>query len=157
MKGYVSGFLCAVLLFTIGVAIVLRFGLLEVAADVPPSALEATWMTSAVHASVKRRAGTTRIALSDSDAAAGGKLYINDCVGCHGAPGQPPSSFGAAFYPQAPQFPQFGSTYSESELFWVARHGIRMTGMYPQVPQYTDSQLWSLVAYIHRIRSLSHP
>jgi hypothetical protein len=33
-------------------------------------------------------------------------------------------------------------------------NGIRMTGMYPQGDSYSDSQLWSLAAFIRRARDL---
>src|ERR1700684_2839656 len=91
---------------------------------------------------------------SDDTLIVGGKLYLNDCVGCHGEPGQPPGEFGATFYPPAPQFPSAGTQFSEVQIFWVAKNGIRMTGMYPQGASYSDSQLWSLAAFIRRGRNL---
>jgi mono/diheme cytochrome c family protein len=85
---------------------------------------------------------------------AGGKLYLNDCVGCHGAPGKPPSDFGATFYPPAPQLARDGTTYSEPEIYWVAKHGIRRTGMSEQGSTYTDEHLWQLAAFISHITAL---
>jgi hypothetical protein len=73
-------------------------------------------------------------------------------VGCHGAPGKP-SEFGVLFYPPAPQFFQMGTQFSESEIVWIGRHGIRRTGMYPQ--SYTDDKLWTLAAFITRAKNLS--
>ena len=54
----------------------------------------------------------------------------------------------------APQFSHAGSRYSQAELFWVAKHGIRMSGMYPQAPHYSDADLWRLAAFIGRIGNL---
>jgi mono/diheme cytochrome c family protein len=156
VKNFVAGSLCAMALVTITLAVYLGFGFMEVAADAPPSAWETGLMTPAVRASVRRRAPAMQnpLPISDATLAAGGKLYMNDCVGCHGAPEKPPSDFGLGFYPPAPQFPHNGSQYSAAELFWVAKHGIRMSGMYPQAPHYSDSQLWSLASFIGRIRNL---
>jgi mono/diheme cytochrome c family protein len=92
---------------------------------------------------------------TDETLIAGGKLFLNDCVGCHGTPGGPTSTFGATFYPQVPQFSLVGTQYSEAEVFWVAKHGIRRAGMFPQGPDYTDTELWSLSAFITRIKNLS--
>jgi cytochrome c553 len=78
---------------------------------------------------------------------------MNDCIGCHGEPGQPASSFGLSFYPPAPQFAHAGTQYSEAQLFWVAKHGIRMSGMYPQ-SRYSDADLWSLAAFISHLKTL---
>ena len=59
---------------------------------------------------------------------AGGKIYLNECAGCHGAPGKPnePDSLN----PAGPRLAQIGTTYSEAQIFWVAKHGIRRTGMF---------------------------
>lgn len=156
MKNFVLGSAAAIVFLVCGSLVYLELGLAPIAADAAPSALEARLMNSAVHASVRRRAPDLANPLprTDDTLIAGGRLYLNDCVGCHGAPGQPPSDFGATFYPRAPQFPRIGSAYSQAQLFWVAKHGIRMSGMYPQSPGYSDSQLWSLVAFISRIQDL---
>ena len=156
MKQLIAGSLCALALLAVTAAAYLALGLMEVAADARPAAWEAGLMTSAVHASVRRRAAAVRHPLlqADADLVAGGKLYLNDCVGCHGAPGKPPSDYGVTFFPPAPQFPHSASRYSAAELFWVAKHGIRMSGMYPQAPHYSDADLWRLAAFIDRIRNL---
>jgi len=36
---------------------------------------------------------------------------------------------GSSFYPPAPQLPGHGSEWSERELFWIIKHGIRNTAM----------------------------
>lgn len=131
---------------------------MNVNADAAPSAWEASFAASAIHASVARQASQTRDPRDVPDATliAGGRIYLSDCVGCHGEPGKPPSEFGATFYPRAPQFPLVGSQYSQAQLFWVARHGIRMTGMYPQ-SQYSDDELTSVAAFISSFRKLPPP
>src|SRR4029077_3312606 len=128
----------------------------DVAADQRPSAREAGFMTASLEASVRRRAPQTQKPLTHSEDTliAGGKLYLNDCVGCHGEPGKPPSDFGATFYPPAPQFPRAGTKYSEAEVFWVAKHGIRRTGMAAQGSSYSDLKLWSLAAFISHLPNL---
>lgn len=155
MKHLIAGSLCALALLAITASAYLGLGLMEVAADAKPAAWEAGLMPAAVHASVRRRAAAMQNPLPHADATlvAGGKLYMNDCVGCHGAPGHP-SDYGVTFSPPAPQFAQAGSQYSDAELFWVAKHGIRMSGMYPQSPHYSDSDLWRIVAFIGRIGNL---
>jgi len=156
LKNFIVGCLAAIVIVVIGTLAYLGLGLASVGADAKPPAWEAGLMNSAVHASVRQRASRIENPLSPTNETliAGGKLYLDDCVGCHGAPGKPPSAFGASFYPPAPQFPLIGTQYSEAEVFWVAKHGIRRTGMFPQ-PWYTDTELWTLSAFITRIESLS--
>jgi mono/diheme cytochrome c family protein len=131
-------------------------GFLDIRSDIPVPALTADFLSSGIHASVRRNAPKLQSPLPQNDETliAGGKLYLNDCVGCHGEPGKPPSDFGATFYPPAPQFPRVGTKYSEAEVFCVAKHGIRRTGMSAQGPSYTDPKLWSLAAFITHLPNL---
>jgi mono/diheme cytochrome c family protein len=156
MKNFLAGVLCAIVLVAIALAIYLGAGFMEVASEGQPPAWETSLMTAATHASVRRRAGTVPNPLPATDATliAGGKRYLGDCAGCHGAPGKPPSDFGATFYPPVPQFPRIGSSYTEAQLFWVAKHGIRFSGMSPEGPYYKDPALWSIAAFVARIRNL---
>jgi mono/diheme cytochrome c family protein len=133
----------------------LVLGLADVASDVEPAAWESAIMTPAVHASVRRSAQSLRSPFPDSEATliAGGKLYMDDCVGCHGSPGKP-SRFGLTFFPPAPQLWQTSTRYSNGEAFWIAKHGIRLTGMSPQ-GGYSDPDLWRLGMFINRIGNLS--
>jgi len=131
-------------------------GLPSIAADAPSGALERSIMSAAVHASVRREARDVPPAppVTDSLLIAGGRLYLNNCVGCHGEPGKPPSDFGATFYPRVPQFPAVGTEYTEREIYFVAKHGIRWTGMQSQGRWYREQSLRSLAAFIKHIREL---
>ena len=42
-----------------------------------------------------------------------------------------------------------GTQYSQPELYWIVKHGIRMTGMSAYGPFYSEQQLWSLAAFLH--------
>jgi mono/diheme cytochrome c family protein len=157
MKQFILGFLTGTLVLILGILGYLHLGLANVAADTPIPSWKAHWMLSSVHASIRRtvpRDLKSPLPPSDEVLIAGGKLYLNDCVGCHGAPGKPPSEFGATFYPPAPQLFHDGTTYSEAEIYWVARHGIRRTGMSEQGSSYSDEHLWQLAAFISHITSL---
>ena len=156
MKKFAAGFFAGAMVLVIGTFGYLRLGLLDVRSDAPMPDMMARLLYAGIHASVRRTAPKAQNPLprNDETLIAGGKLYLNDCVGCHGEPGKPPSDFGATFYPPAPQFPRAGTKYSEAEVFWIAKHGIRRTGMGAQGPYYSDLQLWSLAAFLRRINSL---
>lgn len=154
---FILGALTAAVLLPLGAIVWAALGFADVGSDTAPPAVEAAIMRAAIHASVRRRArGTPELPPpSDSLVIAGGRRYLNDCVGCHGEPGKPPSEFGATFYPRAPQFPRIGTEYTQAQLLWVATHGIRMTGMYPQAASYTEPKLRSLVAFLGAMKTLS--
>jgi mono/diheme cytochrome c family protein len=157
MKRLLLGFLTGSLALIVCVLGYLHLGLANVAADAPTPAWQTRWMLSSVHASIRRTIPPdlkNPMLDTDDNLIAGGKLYLNDCVGCHGAPGKPASDFGLTFYPPAPQLARDGTQYSEAEIYWVAKHGIRRTGMSAQGSDYSDEQLWLLARFISRIRSL---
>jgi hypothetical protein len=39
-------------------------------------------------------------------------------------------------------------------IFWVAKHGVRRTGMFANGVWEADQKLWTVAAYIYRIRNL---
>jgi len=133
----------------------LRMGGAEVRGDVAPTRLETSLMQMAVHASVRRNAPeiSNPVAPTDENLIAGGKIYLNECAGCHGIPGQTPTGSNP-LNPAAPQLPGVGTEYSEAQIFWVAKHGIRRTGMFANGAWDSDQKLWTVAAYIYRIRNL---
>jgi mono/diheme cytochrome c family protein len=131
-------------------------GLTEIQADASPAAFTSLFLYSKTHASLRRRAPVQSNPLQGDEQTliAGGRLYLNDCVGCHGEPGKPASQFGASFYPPAPQLAQTATEYTEAEILWIAKHGIRRRGMAAQGPSYSDEDLWRLAAFVRRMTKL---
>lgn len=155
MRHFFLGALATVLTFTIGGITYLRLGWAEVRADVPPSRPESSVMRIAVHASVRRQAPEIQnpVAPTEENLIAGGKMYLNECNGCHGTPGKVRKDAGS-LNPEAPELPAIGTEYSEAQIFWVAKHGIRRTGMFANGVWDSDQKLWTIAAYIYRIKSL---
>lgn len=155
MRNFILGSLVTILVFVVGTVVYLRLGCAEVRADAAPSALETSLMHMAVHASVRRDAPASAnpIAPSDENLIAGGKMYLNECAGCHGTPGKP-RKWASPLNPEAPQFPVTGTEYSEAQIFWVAKHGIRRTGMFANGVWDSDQKLWTIAAYIYRMKNL---
>lgn len=154
MKNFLLGIVFTLLLLLVGGLACLRLGYAEVRADVPPGSWETALMFSSVHASVRRRAPELRspIPPTDENLIAGGKLYLNECAGCHGTPGKP--GLPDVLYPPIPQFPGKGTDYTEPQIFWIAKHGIRLSGMFANGKWDSDQKLWTISAYIARIKSL---
>jgi len=155
MKNFLLGSLVTILLFVLAGMVYLRLGLAEVRADAHPSFLESSLMRMAVHASVRKHANETPnpVAPTDENLIAGGKMYLNECAGCHGTPGVAPK-WEDSLNPPAPQLPYIGTQYSEAQIFWVAKHGIRRTGMFANGAWDSDQKLWTIAAYIYRIKNL---
>ena len=155
MKQFLLGVVTTLAVLTFGTLLYLRMGLAEVRADVAPSRWETALLSTAVHASVQREAPEMRnpIEPTDQNLIAGGKMYLNECAGCHGTPGKPEES-GDSLYPPIPQLPTVGTEYTEAQVFWVAKHGIRRAGMFANGKWDSDQKLWTIAAFIKRMQVL---
>ena len=157
MRNFLLGVITTVTLLVIGAFGYLWSGLAEVRADIPPTGFETYVMSSAVHASVRRRAAgvPNPVEPTDDNLIAGAKFYLDGCAGCHGTPGKPENGKGAVLFPIIPELPVVGTKYTEAQIFWVAKHGIRRSGMFANGVYAKDSDLWAVAAYIKRMNSLS--
>ena len=68
--------------------------------------------------------------------------------------GQAENETDDSLYPPIPQFPKAGTEYSEAQVFWVAKHGVRRTGMFVNGKWDSDQKLWTMAAFIKRMNSL---
>ena len=159
MKNFLLGVLATVVVLAVGAFAYLRLGLAEVRADLPGSRLESYLMSTAVHASVRRNAPeiANPVLPTTDNLIAGGKMYLGECAGCHGTPGQAANETGDSLYPPIPQFPKVGTEYSEAQIFWVAKHGIRRAGMFANGKWDSDQKLWTIAAFIKRMNALPEP
>jgi thiosulfate dehydrogenase len=155
MKNFLLGVVCGALLLSVLSICYLRFGLAEIRADLPPSSFEDKFMTAAVHAAVRREAPDipNPVAPTDENLIAGGKLFSAGCAGCHGGVGSGEDN-GDSLFPRIPQLHRTGTRYTEAQIFWVAKHGIRRTGMFANGKWSSDKDLWTMAAYIKHIRDL---
>jgi mono/diheme cytochrome c family protein len=155
MKTFLLGFVTAVVILPIAVLGYFRLGLAEIRSDTKPPAWERYLMRTAVHASVHRRAAPLQAPSQDNADEAmvqGGKLYFNGCLGCHGEPGKPGEDLD--HYPPVPQLAEVGTQYSEPEIYWIVKHGIRNTAMSAYGPFYSEKEMWSIASFLRRINNL---
>jgi mono/diheme cytochrome c family protein len=159
MKNFLLGVLATLVVLAGGTLAFLRLGLAEVRADLPGSELESYLMSTAVHAAVRRHAPQTPnpVQPTDENLIAGGRIYLGECAGCHGTPGKAEDETGDSLYPPIPQFPKVGTEYSEAQVFWVAKHGIRRAGMFANGKWDSDQRLWTIAAFIKRMNALPAP
>jgi|SRR5580700_176287 mono/diheme cytochrome c family protein len=156
MKNFLFGVLLTMCVLAVGSFAYLRLGIPEVRADIPPSRWEASIVNMSVHASVRREAQElpNPLKLTDETLIAGGKFYLDDCSGCHGTSGKPFNGKGPVVFPPIPELPIVGTEYTEAQIFWIAKHGIRRSAMFANGVFAKDDQLWSVAAYVKRMNSL---
>jgi mono/diheme cytochrome c family protein len=83
----------------------------------------------------------------------GGKLYATDCSMCHGSDGHTPTDFGRWMYPRASDLTSsLVQNYSDRELFWIVKNGIRLSGMPAFGRVESDEHIWDLVRHVRTLR-----
>ena len=85
---------------------------------------------------------------------AGVTHYAEHCVVCHGAPGVERGDLAEGLYPRPPNLADAARVYTPGELFWIVKHGIRMTGM-PAWGAHSDDELWATVALIEKLPGMT--
>ena len=156
MKQFLCGVVAALVVLPMAALAYWLSGTEETRSDAKPPAWESMVLGPAVRAAVRRgaRGLSAPPAANEEAIVAGGKLYMAGCAGCHGEPGKPYHEE-EAHYPSVPQLPHSGSQYSEGEIAWIIKHGIRMTGMSAYGPFYKENEVWALAAFVRRINTLS--
>ena len=133
---------------TVGIA---SLGLLPVNADGMHSRLEARIMPLALHASITRHATeqSDPLAVDDNNLALGAMNFRATCARCHSTPQGSANVFGESFYPPAPRLTRGATTYTDAQLFWLVKHGIRNTGMPAFGNILSDEQIWQVVTLLN--------
>ena len=131
-------------------------GLMPVNADGTHSSLEARIMPLVLHASIVRHSSaiSNPQALNEENLKAGASTFKDMCSRCHSMPGDKPSAYGQSFYPPAPPLIGGMRNYTDSQLFWTIKHGIRNTGMPAWGSMLSDEDIWQLVSLLKNVQDL---
>lgn len=151
------GFLAAVLLAILLPLVILSTGLIHMGATTEPGTIERSLASLALNRSVANRAPDAANPLSgDAAALETGTTHFRDmCLLCHGAPGIEPYEFAEGLNPNPPELSTVLSDWTDGELFWLTKHGIRLTGMPAFGTTHTDEELWSIVAFVRHLPDLT--
>jgi hypothetical protein len=83
--------------------------------------------------------------------------YHGMCRLCHGAPGYDPEEFVEGLYPVPPSMisGEIQGEMGNAEIYWIAKNGIKLTGMPAFGPTHSEEQLWGMVALAEKLPSLN--
>jgi mono/diheme cytochrome c family protein len=87
--------------------------------------------------------------------ARGAALFRDHCVQCHGAPGVAQSGFGQSMQPVPGPLVDALQRWRPREIYWITRHGIKMSGMPAWQFRLDDEALWDVVAFVNLLPTLS--
>jgi cytochrome c553 len=80
--------------------------------------------------------------------------YEAGCKPCHGAPGEAGNPIFKQMLPQPPHLPDRAGKWTDAELFWIIKHGLKYGGMPAWIAQERDDEVWSIVAFVGRMADM---
>ena len=83
----------------------------------------------------------------------GAGQYAAMCSGCHLAPGYDSNETSKGLYPKPPRL-AVDTGLTPAQVFWVLKHGVKMSGMPAWGPTHSDDELWSITAFVQQLPKL---
>lgn len=153
MRKCVIGIVIVLCLIVAGGAIFLSQ--FSISAIPNPGKFETRIATASLRAIVAKRARREVPAQPPATAtsvAAGGMTFGGECATCHGTEGDKPTDVGRSMYPRAPSLASHDvQEWSDAELFYIIRNGVRYTGMPGFGKTMANDQIWTLVYYVRSL------
>ncbi|QGZ37896.1 cytochrome c [Pseudoduganella flava] len=81
----------------------------------------------------------------------GARLYRRYCEQCHGGPGVAQHDIGRSMQPLPGPLVDAARRWRPRELYWITRHGIKMSGMPAWEYRLADEEMWDIVAFLGRL------
>lgn len=82
--------------------------------------------------------------------------YDAACATCHAAPGEDRDPW-MVIYPDPPDLTdeEVVARWSNEELYWILKHGIKDTGMMALGPTHPDEDIWGVTAFVRQLPQMS--
>ena len=87
----------------------------------------------------------------------GGGHYAIGCAPCHGNPEIHHPRVAAGLTPHPPYLAPKIQDWEPNELFYIAKHGVKFTGMPAWPTQQRDDEVWAMVAFLLKFPELDVP
>ena len=144
------------ILMPLGVLAFVKSGLFNVAASHPHTKFT-EWITheTMIH-SVRRHADGVAPpgGVAPPQVLAGFCIYETHCVACHGAAAVARERWAGGLEPAPPYLLDATSKWTPPQLFWIAKNGIKMTGMPSWRDSLGDEQIWDVVGFVEAMRQM---
>lgn len=152
-----SAALGTLVLVAIVVLVIIFTGWYNVAATEPHTSFTSWALNALQHSSVAARAGDLEVTLPSDPAALdhGFEHYHAMCVSCHGAPGVDRGELGQGMAPTPPELAEEAHEWTDAELFWITKHGIKLAGMPAFGPTHSDEEILGIAAFVRLLPEMT--
>jgi mono/diheme cytochrome c family protein len=140
-----------------GILIFVLSGYYNMSAMVPHSKMTLWMIRTLKDNSIERYSKDIKVPeLKDPSLVSLGFVHYREmCAGCHGAPGLSRDETGQGLYPRPPDLSRSSSELTPSELFWITKNGIKMSGMPAFGKTHDDHKIWAIVSFLEILPSMS--
>lgn len=155
--GILVGAVAMLVLLAVAGLVVVYSGAYNVAATDRHADLMRWAFETTLHRSVERRSADIPApdAISVDQIAAGAKIYGSTCFHCHGGPGAERPGWADNMRPKPPHLAEAAAEWELREIFWIAKNGLKMTGMPAFGGEYDDPALWGVAAFVQRMPGMT--
>jgi mono/diheme cytochrome c family protein len=141
-----------------GILIFINSGFYNMSAMVPHNKLTLWIINTLKDNSIERNSKDIKVPdLNDSSMVRLGFVHYREmCSGCHGAPGISRDEAGQGLYPEPQELSRSAIELTPSELFWITKNGIKLTGMPAFGKTHDDHKIWAIVSFLVKLPSITN-
>lgn len=155
-KSFLLGALAAVLLALLIALLVILTGGYNVAATERHTAIGEWVLDTNFTNSVQGQASEIAVPeLTPAMVDAGAPEYKAMCAHCHGGVGEGRAEWAEGMRPKPPALAEAADQWSAAEVFWLVKHGAKMTGMPAFGPTHDDATIWNIAAFVNALPQMS--
>lgn len=157
ISGLLAGAVITLVILAAAGLLIIYTGSFNVAATEEHSSLVRWAFHTTMHESVKMRSANISEPKSFSPemVAAGGPEYAAMCQHCHAGPGVKRSAWASGMRPQPPHLTEEGEHWELRDVFWLVKHGVKMSGMPAFGPSHDDRTLWNIAAFVKELPAMT--
>jgi mono/diheme cytochrome c family protein len=158
---FVLGIVTALVLLCAGGYVFIRGGGVPMATSAPPLPLEKTVAKMALRASFKNSLDLkSPMPADETNLTAGARVYRENCVVCHAAPGVPHTTIAKGMFPDPPELFEMRDMVTddpEGETYWKVTNGIRLSGMPGFEKSLSETERWQVTMLVKNADKLPPP
>jgi thiosulfate dehydrogenase len=156
---FVFGIVTALVLLSVGAYLFIRGGGVPMSTSAAPLPLEKTVAGMALRASFKNSLDVkSPLPADQANLMAAARVYRENCVVCHAAPGMPQTVIAKGMFPDPPELFEMRDMVTddpEGETYWKVTNGIRLSGMPGFEKSLSDTERWQVTMLVKNADKLA--
>jgi mono/diheme cytochrome c family protein len=156
MRGFLAGIAVTLIIVFGGGYLIANRGWVPIGADNPPGSMERRLTHMAVDTYVDAHAPKQEnpVAPTAANLSEGARIYEARCAVCHGGGALRISPLRSKFSPPVPQIINRVPHDPDGNLWWLTKHGVRLTGMPAWDGILSDDEMWKTISFLKHSNKL---